>query len=110
LIEVRDGKHFQDLLTVHKVVLVDFYADWCGPCRRLKPILGEIADAYVGRAVTVSVNVDHLKDVAELYGVSGVPDVRVFVDGKISEVIVGLRTREAYVNALEKAGIPRKAG
>jgi thioredoxin 1 len=97
-------------LTANKVILVDFYADWCGPCRRLKPIIHEIADEYAGRVVVASVNVDNLKDVAEKYGVYSIPDVRVFRAGKVSDSFIGVRSKKTYTEILDKVPAPATNG
>jgi thioredoxin 1 len=64
------------------VTLVDFYADWCGPCKMLNPIIHEISDEYKGRAVVAKVDVDKAQETAQKYDVTSIPTVILFVDGK----------------------------
>ena len=73
-----------------RVVVIDFYADWCGPCRRLAPILHEIAVGHQGQVLVGKVNVDHSPALASRHGVQGIPDVRIFRDGKQVDRFVGL--------------------
>ena len=94
-----------------KLVIVDFSADWCGPCRRLAPILDQIAEERRGEVVVGKVNVDHFSDVASREGVDGIPDVRLYRDGKMVDRFVGLpletelrrRIDEHSKNMLQKA-------
>ena len=73
-------------------VLVDFYADWCGPCRRLAPILDQLA-AENPDAKIVKVNVDHNPELAMRYGVDSIPSVKLFNDGAVQDEIVGLASK-----------------
>ncbi|MEI6178452.1 MAG: thioredoxin domain-containing protein [Verrucomicrobiota bacterium] len=72
-----------------RIVLVDFYADWCGPCRMLSPILEKVADENSATVSVCKVNVDKFRELATQQGVSGIPDVRIFVDGKFKDKFVG---------------------
>ncbi|HUR10089.1 MAG TPA: thioredoxin [Flavitalea sp.] len=74
---------FNDLIQSDQPVLVDFYADWCGPCKTMTPILKEVADAIEGKAKVVKVNVDRNQEAAQAYQVSGIPTFIVFKNGKI---------------------------
>ncbi len=73
-----------------RVIVFDFYADWCGPCRRLSPILHEIATEKQGLVLVGKVNVDNSPELATRHGVQGIPDVRIFRDGKEVDRFVGL--------------------
>lgn len=72
-----------------RVVLVDFHADWCGPCKMLGPILEKIAEENKGLVLVGKVNVDSNKDIAAKEGVGGIPDVRVYRDGRLIDKFVG---------------------
>jgi thioredoxin 1 len=83
-------------------VLVDFYADWCGPCRMLAPTIERLAKQYQGRAIVAKVNVDNLRDVAGQYGIQGIPAVLFFDKGKEVQRLVGVRSQSEYANVLHK--------
>ena len=101
LVRVNDTAQFRALLSNHSVVLVDFYAEWCGPCRQLKPVIHSLADTYQHRVAVAEVDVDQCRDLAALQGVSSIPDVRIYVEGAQKQAIVGLREAAAYTSVLE---------
>lgn len=103
VIQIANARQMDELLSVGKPVLIDFYADWCGPCKLLKPTLNEVADEYIGKAAVATIDVDKNRDIAEKIGVSSVPDVRLFKDGRQVERIVGVRPKESYKSALDGA-------
>ena len=83
--------------------LVDFYADWCGPCKQLSPVMHELADDFSGRARIVKVNVDDHGELAKRYGVRSIPDVRLFVGGEVVEQFIGVQPKSRYSEGIEKA-------
>jgi thioredoxin 1 len=83
-------------------VLVDFYADWCGPCRMLAPTIEKLAQDFPGRVIVVKLNVDDLSTVASRYGIQGIPAVLVFNQGKEVQRLVGLQPANAYTKVLDK--------
>ena len=85
------------------VVLVDFWADWCMPCRMMAPILNEVAEASEGQATVYKLNVDEYQQVAAQYGIRNIPTMILFKDGKEFERLVGMKTKEALMSSLEKA-------
>jgi thioredoxin 1 len=90
------------VLKADKPVLVDFYADWCGPCRILAPTLDKLAKEYQGRAVVAKVNVDNLQQLAGKYGIQGIPAVLAFDKGKEVQRLVGVRPASDYAKVLDK--------
>ena len=75
-------------------VLVDFWATWCGPCRRMAPIVAQLAEDYEGEIKVGKVNVDEEPELATRYGVSAIPTLILFRDGLADETLVGYRSRE----------------
>ena len=82
-------------------VLVDFYADWCGPCQALTPVVTELASECEGRAVIAKVNVDEAPALASRFGVRSIPTLVLLENGEETERIVGLTTKRALAQKLE---------
>lgn len=80
-----------DVLDSSKLVLVDFWATWCGPCRMIAPVIEELADEYEGKVTIGKLNVDEQGSIAEKYGVMSIPTLLLFKNGQIAEKIVGFR-------------------
>ena len=91
------------VLQADKPVVVDFFATWCGPCRRLAPVLDDLAAQYKGRAVFVRIDVDQSRPLALKYRVSSIPDVRIFSHGRAVAKIIGSQEAEKYRTALNAA-------
>ena len=83
------------------VTLVDFYADWCGPCRMLAPYIDQLSNEYEGKAKVVKVNVDNAQDVAFRYGISSIPTVIVVKDGKVVNSHVGFTTYDGLKEMID---------
>ncbi len=86
-------------------VLVDFYANWCMPCRVLSPILEKIAKEFEGKIVLVKVNVDKASKLVEKYGIMGIPNVKLFKNGEIVDEFVGALPEEEIRDWLKNLGI-----
>ena len=89
-----------DVLDNPKPVMVDFWAEWCGPCRMVSPILDEIAAEYADKIDIVKVNVDEEPQLAMQYGVTGIPMMAVFQGGSIAKQMVGAKPKTAIVEEL----------
>lgn len=84
-------------------VLVDFYADWCGPCKMMGPIVNELASEFEGKAVIGKLNVDDSSDIALRYGVMSIPTLIIFKDGEMVRKEVGVRPKREVISALNQA-------
>jgi thioredoxin 1 len=89
-----------DVLDNKKPVMVDFWAEWCGPCRMVSPILDEIATEYAEKIDIVKVNVDQEPELAMKYGVTSIPMMAVFQGGEVAKQMVGARPKVAIVEDL----------
>ena len=100
-IEVNDG-NFDDLVVKSdKPVLVDFWAEWCGPCRMVSPIMEDIANEYEGKALVVKCDVDSSPAVSAKYSIRNIPTVLFFKDGKIVDKQVGAVPKNNFVVKLK---------
>ena len=88
----------EEVLNSEKPVLVDFYADWCGPCNAMAPIIEELAKELEGKAKVGKINVDENSDIAVEYNVMSIPTLIVFKNGKEEKRLVGLRDKEELLS------------
>ena len=102
-IEFTDENFATEVLESDQPVLVDFWAEWCGPCKMLAPTIDELAEDFAGKAKVGKVETDNNKDVAMKYGISALPTVLIFKGGEVKETIVGLRGKADLAQALENA-------
>jgi thioredoxin 1 len=101
--EVNEGNFEQVVLQSNRPVLVDFWAEWCGPCRTLAPIVEAIAEQYAGAAEIVKLDVDDNPSVTQRYGIQGIPTLIVFKDGEEKERIIGASSKETISRVIDKA-------
>jgi thioredoxin 1 len=100
----------QDALKAELPVLVDFYATWCGPCKMLAPVLEEVAKRYEGRAKVVKVDIDESPELAQRFGVSAVPTLVLFKDGKAVQKVMGFQSPKQLSTLLDGVLAPPPAG
>jgi thioredoxin 1 len=86
---VSDASFEADVLKASQPVLVDYWAEWCGPCKMIAPILDDLAETYKGRLQIVKLNVDENRDTPAKYGIRGIPTLMLFRDGNVAATKVG---------------------
>jgi len=94
--------NFEETLKKNKVVLVDFWADWCGPCRALAPTIKELSQEYSGKVLVGKLNVDENSATAERFQVFSIPTMILFKDGKEAERLVGLCPKNRITETFQK--------
>ena len=99
---VTDSSFESDVLKSSKPVLVDYWAEWCGPCRQVAPVLEEIAKEYASKIEIVKLNVDENPEVVRTYGIMNIPTLTVFKDGQVVKEIVGAKPKSALLRELDE--------
>ena len=100
-LEITDANFEEVVLKSDKPVVVDFWAEWCGPCRMVGPVVEEIAKEYDGKAVVGKLNVDHNPKVATDFGIMSIPALLFFKNGQVVDKQVGAVPKHVLVNKLE---------
>ena len=100
--EVSDSSFEKDVLGADKPVLVDFWAEWCAPCRMLAPTVNAVAEQYGDNAGVVKLNVDDNPSTAQRYGIKGIPTLILFREGKEVERVVGATSKESITRMIDK--------
>jgi thioredoxin 1 len=102
ILTVTEANFPETVLKSAKPVLLDFWAEWCGPCRRLAPTVDALASEFDGRATVAKLNVDENPNVPGRYAVRGIPTLLLFKEGQLAETIVGLRAKEDIAKMIER--------
>jgi thioredoxin 1 len=100
--EASDQNFDAEVLRHEGAVLVDFWAEWCGPCKALAPVLDTIADEYQSKLKIVKVNVDESPNTPQQYKVRGIPTMILFKNGKVIEQLVGNQPKDAIKSVIDK--------
>ena len=104
-IEINEANFERDVLQSKEPVLVDFWAEWCGPCKMLSPLLDEIATEQSGRVKVAKVNVDTNPTLAARFGIQSIPTLLYFADGQVKDQTVGAMPKKAIIAKLEKLAV-----
>lgn len=102
VLEITDENFEQEVINSDKVTLVDFWATWCGPCRKLAPLIDEVADEFDGKVKFVKIKADENLQAAQKYSISGVPSLLIFKNGEPVERIVNMVPKSIIVSNLNK--------
>ena len=101
-IQTLTDNHFETAINAGKPVLVDFWADWCGPCRRLAPTVDELAGEYEGRVVVAKMNVDEQPATPMRFSVRGIPTLLLFKGGQVVEQVIGVTDKDSLKKLIDK--------
>jgi thioredoxin 1 len=102
IINLTQDNFSKEVLESSTPILVDFWAEWCGPCKMIAPVLDELADEYNGRVKIGKVNIDNEQGLAAEYGVRAIPTLLLFQKGQVAEQIVGLKSKRDLKNSFDK--------
>jgi thioredoxin 1 len=105
-IEINESNFGGEVLQSNQPVLVDFWAEWCGPCKMLAPLLDEIATEQAGRVKVAKVNVDANPALAARFGIQSIPTLLYFAGGEVHDKTIGLTGKRAILSKLEKLAVP----
>ena len=101
-VEVSDSEFEAEVLKSNQPVLVDFWAEWCGPCKMIAPIFAELAEQYAGKVKFVKVDVDNNPETPTKFGVRGIPTIMLFKDGGVEMTKVGAVTKTQLAELIDK--------
>jgi len=105
-IEINESNFDSEVLQSHQPILVDFWAEWCGPCKMLAPALDEIAAEQAGQLKVTKVNVDANPVLAARFGIQSIPTLLYFAGGEVRDKTIGVTGKRAILSKLEKLAAP----
>ncbi len=101
-INVNDQNFEQEVIKADSAVLVDFWAEWCGPCRMIAPIVGEISKEYQGKLKVCKLNVEEGPETSSKYGVMNIPTIMIFKNGKVVDKAIGVVPKGDLISKINK--------
>ena len=101
-VEITDDNFEKLVLKSEKLVIVDFWAEWCGPCKAITPVLDEISNEFGDKVLIGKVNVDEVKELPVKYGIRSIPTLLFFSNGEITRQEVGLQSKQTLVDNITK--------
>jgi thioredoxin 1 len=105
IINVTQATFAQDVLQSKTPVLVDFWAEWCGPCKMIAPVLDELAEEYQGKVKIAKVNIDNEQSIAAEYGIRAIPTLLLFNNGQVADQIVGMRSKRDLKASFDRVAV-----
>jgi len=102
LLELTNDNFEEEALKSDIPVLIDFWAEWCGPCRMVAPTVEELAEEYSGKVKVCKLNVDNAREVASNYGIRSIPTLMIFKDGTVKDTIVGAQPKDSLKAFIDK--------
>ena len=99
---VSDEQFEEQVLKSSEPVLVDFWAEWCGPCKMIAPILDDVATSYAGKLRVAKINIDHNQKTPRSYNVRGIPTLMIFKDGKVQATQIGAISKTRLTQLIDK--------
>ncbi len=103
IVHITDASFEAEVLKAEQPVLVDYWAEWCGPCRMIAPILDELATSYAGRVKICKLNVDENQNTPPQYGIRGIPTLMLFRNGNVEATKVGAVSKSQLIAFLDSA-------
>ncbi len=104
-LDFTDANFDDEVLAAEQPVLVDFWAEWCGPCKALGPVIDELATEFAGKAKVGKIDTDSNREVSVRFSISAIPTVMLFHRGELVEKFVGLRSKKEFESAINKLAV-----
>jgi len=102
IVTLTEGNFAEEVLKSTTPVLVDFWAEWCGPCKMIAPVLDELAAEYDGKVKIAKVNIDEYQQIAINYGINSIPTLLFFKNGQVADQVVGMRSKRDLKTSFDR--------